>query len=158
MKFGRGRALVGVRTCLEMARLERRAPALAATADIVTVADIVSDSCPDGSVAGRSDRRSRVGQIGQVPADPDHSRRSDHWSSGKTGSQPVHQSAGQPLCGPLCIFLFASKHPRELALLRPRRCESWPYPSRDAPMRCSASLPARCPPPTASSSPSAKAW
>ena len=35
---------------MEMARLERRAPALAATADIVTVADIGIDSCTDGSV------------------------------------------------------------------------------------------------------------
>ena len=37
---------------MEMARLERRAPALAATADIVTVADIGSDSCTDGNVEG----------------------------------------------------------------------------------------------------------
>ena len=91
MKFGRGRALVGVRTCLEMARLERRAPALAATADIVTVADIGSDSCPDGSVAGRSEGRFRGGQIGQVPADPDQIRdfESQAW--------PLVLSAGQPL-------------------------------------------------------------
>jgi len=34
------------RTCLEMTRLERRAPALAATADIVTVADIAADIVP----------------------------------------------------------------------------------------------------------------
>ena len=76
---------------MEMARLERRAPALAATADIVTVAGIGSDSCTDGNVEGRSERRSRGGQIGQVPADPDHEAISLAWSADPSGGRLVNR-------------------------------------------------------------------
>ena len=95
---------------MEMARLERRAPALAATADIVTVADIGIDSCTDGSVEGRSERRSRGGQIGQVPADPDHEAISLAWSADPSGGRLVNR------CDRCDFFPFSRA--RESALLR----------------------------------------
>lgn len=99
---------------MEMARLERRAPVLAATADIVTVADIGSDSCPDGSVAGRSEGRFRGGQIGQVPADPDQIRdfESQAWPARQLVSAVADRCVTFPFCQQTNI------RARELALLR----------------------------------------
>ena len=61
-------------------------------------------------------------------------------------------------CKTVCKGLIFSIERALCSAPEARLRTTWLFPSRGAPARCSASSPAPCPPPTASNSPSAKAW